>query len=117
VRFLCGGQNKDTVYTLILNDVTISAAICHPLPSSHHLPPDDWLLQLCKSLDQTPRIIYGSVQSSIFGSIIEYSMMHSLKGKKLYAYHSNVVNTQVQRSSYCHASNMRWITIPETYSL
>ena len=44
-------------------------------------------------------------------------MMYSIKRTQLYAYHSNVVNTQLHRSSYCHVSNILWITIPETASL
>jgi len=44
-------------------------------------------------------------------------MMYSIKRTQLYAYHSNVVNTQLHRSSYCHVSNILWITISETASL
>ena len=53
---------------------------------------------------------------SVFGSIVECSMMNSIKRTKVYLYHSNVVKVQVPRSSYSHALNMRWITIPETAS-
>ena len=60
MRSHCGGHNKDMVNTLILIDIMISAMICHPLPTTHDLPPGAWRLQLCKSLDQIPRSIYIS---------------------------------------------------------
>jgi len=44
-------------------------------------------------------------------------MMYSIKRTELYTYHSNVVDVEIHRSSYCHVSNMLWITIPETASL
>jgi len=40
--------------------------------------------------------------------------MYSIKSTKLYAYHSNVVDAQVDRNSYCHPSNILLITIQET---
>jgi len=48
----------------------ISATICPLLPSTHHLPPGAWWLQLCKSLDQIPRSIHGSIQSGEIGSVL-----------------------------------------------
>jgi len=43
--------------------------------------------------------------------------MYSIKRTELYAYHGNVGNVEVDRSSYYHGLDMRWITIPETASL
>ena len=60
--------------------------------------------------------IVGSVQWSVFYSIVECSMMYSIKCTESYVYHSNQVNAQVHRSSYCHASNILLITMPETAS-
>jgi hypothetical protein len=49
------------IQTVILIDVMISATICHPLPTIHYLPPGVWWLQLCDSLEQIPRSIYGHI--------------------------------------------------------
>ena len=57
----CSGHNKDKVHTLILTNIMISATICHPLPTTHHVPPGAWWLKLCKSLDQIRRSIHGSI--------------------------------------------------------
>jgi hypothetical protein len=35
--------------------------------------------------------------------------MYSISRTKLYTYHSNLVNMEVDRSCYCHPSNILWI--------
>jgi len=88
VKSHCGGHNKDMVNTLILIDVMISTMICHPLPTTHDLPPGVWWLQLCKSLNQIPRSIYRSIQSGAIGSVLPLeSKLGSRKPSRLGVYH------------------------------
>jgi hypothetical protein len=60
------------VNTLILIDLMISAMIYHPLPTAHHLPPGAWWPQLCRSVDQIPRSIYGSIYSGEIDSVLPF---------------------------------------------
>ena len=83
-----GGHNKDMVNTLILIDIMISATICHPLPTTHDLPPSAWRLQLCTSLNQIPRSTYGSIQSGEIRSVLPLeSELGSKEPSRLGVYH------------------------------
>jgi len=99
VRSHCGGNNKDTLHTLILADVMISATICHPLPSNHRLPPDAWWMQFCKFLNQIPRSIYGSILSGEIGSVLPFeSELGRIAPSRLEVYHVMQLGTYLRAS-------------------
>ena len=54
-----------------------------------------------------------SMQWSVFGCIVECSIIYSSKHAELCPYHHNVVYVQVDRSYCWHLSNILWIPIPE----
>ena len=75
----------------------ISATICHLQPTTHDLPPGAWWLQLCKSLDQIPRSIYGSIQSGEIGSVLPLeSALGSIEPSRLEVYHLMQLGTYLR---------------------